>query len=584
MIGLIFRYNFQSMLKSISSVIVVLLSLLVNCNAQNQHNIDSLKKELINQRDQEIQFKILVKLTDLMKYNCPDEALNYIQRAYRISKGLDQKLEATIRMADMYYLNSEYNLSMGYVSKSIDYATELDNKGFLAEAYRILGRINMDIGKYEVSSENFYTCLRLFEELSNKKGISSAFSNIGNLYFVQKKYDRTLEYVLKSLDLSKSINDTIGISRNLNNVAACYACLGKFSEVGNYIREAIFINKRFGLKIWEGINYQNLGGIFKESKQYPDSAIYYFNKACQVFITMKSYSNLALIYLDLSDYYVSIGDTLHGIEFTKKSFDIADKYHFRKIKIEAAKFLHDVSLERNDIKNAYYYRSIQYELNDSLKLDESLVKLAQLELQYSFDKREQEKRIVQQKHNFIIVIVFVTLFLSILIILLLLAKQKMKAKNALLEQQRLQDEVDFKNKELTLNVMNLIKKNEILSEFGRKLLSIEQNSDNEETKEEIYQLGKDIEHTIDSKIWEEFEKRFIQVHGLYYSRLTEKFPDLTPNELKLCAFLKLNMSSKDISELTGQQVSAIEIARHRLRKKLGISNTQTNLITFLSQI
>ena len=230
------------------------------------------------------------------------------------------------------------------------------------------------------------------------------------------------------------------------------------------------------------------------------------------------------------------------------------------------------------------YSTIQYQLKDSLRLEESLVKLSQLEFQYSFDKKEQEKRIIQQKNNFIIAIIIIILILSFLIILLLFTKQKMKARNARLEQQRLQDEVEFKNKELTLNVMNLIKKNEILTEFSKKLYLIEQKTKNEETKEEIYQLSKDIEHTIDSKIWEEFEKRFIQVHGKFYSSLMDKYPDLTPNELKLCAFLKLNMSSKDISELTGQQISAIEIARHRLRKKLGISNTQTNLIVFLSQI
>ena len=64
----------------------------------------------------------------------------------------------------------------------------------------------------------------------------------------------------------------------------------------------------------------------------------------------------------------------------------------------------------------------------------------------------------------------------------------------------------------------------------------------------------------------------------------EKFPNLTPNEQRLCAFLKLNMSTKDISELTGQTINAIEMARYRLRKKLHISGKDENLITFLSQI
>lgn len=576
-------FQTSSMNKAILLSVLFLFSITIDGYTQNQHDIDSLKKDQILHRDQEKQFLTLVRLTDLLKYNSPDEALGYIQKAYQLSKTKSQKLEAIIRMADMYYSRSEYSLSMDYVVKSIDYATEMENKGLLAEAYRILGRINMDIGKYEACSENFYNSLKLFEEIADKNGISRAFNSIGNLYFVQKQYNKSLEYVQKSLMFSKTIGDTVGISRNLNNLAACYASLGKFTSVDKYIREAISLNKKFGLKIWEGINYQNMGGFFNE-RRINDSILLYFNKASQVFISMKSYSNLALVYLDLSDYYKNTGDPIREIDFSKQAFDIAEKYHFKKIKIEAAEMLHNIFLRRNDLKNAYHYSTIQYQLKDSLRLEESLVKLSQLELQYSFDKKEQEKKIIQQKHNFIIAIIIIILVLSFLIILLLFTRQKMKARNARLEQQRLQDEVEFKNKELTLNVMNLIKKNEILTEFSKKLYLIEQKTKNEETKEEIYQLSKDIEHTIDSKIWEEFERRFIQVHGKFYSRLMDKYPDLTPNELKLCAFLKLNMSSKDICELTGQQISAIEIARHRLRKKLGISNTQTNLIVFLSQI
>ena len=62
------------------------------------------------------------------------------------------------------------------------------------------------------------------------------------------------------------------------------------------------------------------------------------------------------------------------------------------------------------------------------------------------------------------------------------------------------------------------------------------------------------------------------------------FPDLSPSEQRLCAFLRLNMSTKEISELTGQRISSLETARYRLRKKLGITNSHINLITFLNNI
>ena len=86
------------------------------------------------------------------------------------------------------------------------------------------------------------------------------------------------------------------------------------------------------------------------------------------------------------------------------------------------------------------------------------------------------------------------------------------------------------------------------------------------------------------KIWEEFEVRFAKTHGDFYDRLVKSFPDITLNERRLCAFLKLDMTTKEISTITGQSVRAVEIARTRLRKKLNLNQSDTSLFEFLSSI
>jgi hypothetical protein len=154
----------------------------------------------------------------------------------------------------------------------------------------------------------------------------------------------------------------------------------------------------------------------------------------------------------------------------------------------------------------------------------------------------------------------------------------------MLVRQKLQDDLDFKNKEITINVMNLIRKNEIIIDISNHLLEIEKEAEQEKTKDSLLRIAGDLQKSIDVEIWDEFELRFKQVHGDFYERLTQRFPDLSPSELKLCAFLRLNLTTKEICKLTGQQTTSLEIARHRLRKKLGISNTQTNLISFIAQV
>ena len=85
-----------------------------------------------------------------------------------------------------------------------------------------------------------------------------------------------------------------------------------------------------------------------------------------------------------------------------------------------------------------------------------------------------------------------------------------------------------------------------------------------------------------SRTWEEFEYRFQQIHSGFYERLKKSHPDLTLNERRLCAFLKLDMTTKEISDITGQSNTAVSMARIRLRRKLGLTNTDRELYDFLS--
>jgi DNA-binding CsgD family transcriptional regulator len=99
----------------------------------------------------------------------------------------------------------------------------------------------------------------------------------------------------------------------------------------------------------------------------------------------------------------------------------------------------------------------------------------------------------------------------------------------------------------------------------------------------IQDIMREMQSNIDHTVWNEFEVRFQQVHNDFYQKLIEKYPDLTPNEIKICAFLKLNMTSKDISAITFQSVKSIQVARNRLRKKMGIERDE-NLVLLLQQL
>jgi hypothetical protein len=167
---------------------------------------------------------------------------------------------------------------------------------------------------------------------------------------------------------------------------------------------------------------------------------------------------------------------------------------------------------------------------------------------------------------------------------LILNQLRLKAKKLQLEKEVHERALEFKNKEMVINVMSLMKKNEMLAELSEKLIQIEKEATSDESRDTIKKVAKEVQKSQEEEIWKEFSTRFKEVHGDFYDKLLKRFPSLSPNDLKLCAFLRLNMSSKDIAELTGQRVSSLETARYRLRQKLGIANSDINLITFLTSI
>lgn len=161
-----------------------------------------------------------------------------------------------------------------------------------------------------------------------------------------------------------------------------------------------------------------------------------------------------------------------------------------------------------------------------------------------------------------------------------------KAENELvtLRNEKLQAEVDFKNSELATNAMHLVQKGELLTKIKAELSQLSKVIDNEKAVSELKKMMKVLgEDEKMDKDWEHFTHHFDKVHSDFVVVLKEKYPSITANELKLSAYLRMNLSTKEIAQLMNISVRGVEISRYRLRKKLGISS-EVNLFDFLMSI
>lgn len=149
------------------------------------------------------------------------------------------------------------------------------------------------------------------------------------------------------------------------------------------------------------------------------------------------------------------------------------------------------------------------------------------------------------------------------------------------EKEQLEKDLQTKTQQLNSKVTQLIEKNELVNNVIGQLdkLKLKGNSD---IDREINSIIHDLKNNTNEDFWAQFETTFGQINQTFYDNIFQAFPNLTNNERKISAFLKMNLSTKDIANITHQSIRSIEMARARLRTKLKLSR-KDNLSKFLNQ-
>lgn len=472
-----------------------------------------------------------------------------------------------------------------------------------------------NLGKYPEALEMLFEAKNLMETQGGALNDINYFldylqvlSSIGIIYFNIEKFDESLEYFNKGLAFLNTLNDSYPKESVDNeyfrynlNCGAVYIKIRDFEKAEFFFTKALQYleedNKRY-----YGILLNNLSIVARENGDI-EKAFDLNLKAIQSCKVADYPRGMTQGYNNLGTCYVVMGDFNNALKNYAIALELADKYGFvssAAISLEAMSGVYD---SIGDYKNAYEKYLKFKVLNDSLLNIEKVRLVTQLGLQEKFDKRmsvarmqQQEIEAEQNKRELIytLVIVFIAMGLVILILLFYLQRSKSKRhrieaeRNALLnkslnlEKHTLEEELELKNKELATNVMYMIRKNELITQISEKLIKSKLGFKKENQKI-VDEIIRDLQSSTDDEVWKEFEVRFQQVHNEFYNTLNAKFPNLSANEKRLCAFLRLNMSTKEISAITYQSINSLTVARSRLRKKLDLDSDE-NLIAFLESI
>jgi ligand-binding sensor domain-containing protein/DNA-binding CsgD family transcriptional regulator len=160
--------------------------------------------------------------------------------------------------------------------------------------------------------------------------------------------------------------------------------------------------------------------------------------------------------------------------------------------------------------------------------------------------------------------------------------EKSEAEIVRLRNEKLEAELQLKNKELTTTSINLVQRGEILHKVKDEVLRLNKTAGETEQPEDIKKIVKMLEPEKFKMDWDQFALHFNQAYDDFLIALKKEYPRLTPTEIKLCAYLRLNMNSKEIARIMSITIKSVELSRYRLRKKLELSSEE-NLFNFLME-
>lgn len=373
----------------------ILLSECYEAKNDIEKSIDVLEKgiEYNRGKSDENQVKLMLKLGDI-EFKTGDYAaalLNY-NKAIEINSKIDDPLkqgEILNNIGIVYKLKGEYSEALNYHLNALRTYEKNEFKPGIAESLGNIGNVNESLSDYEKALENYSKALVIFRELKDEKQIANSLMNIGVIYFQTGRRDEALKNFLDAYDISSRIGDSITESYSLNNIAYVYDDLGNYKEAINYYKKAYRTADNSGNKWGMANTLNNMASVYNAIKNY-NSALQSVNSA----------------------------------------LEIAQKIEAKDLVMESYKVISDIYESQGKYDKALEYHKLYKTANDSIFAFENQRKIADANVKYETEKKENEiseLKIGRQDRIIIFAAVVVVLISIIALINFALYRQKKKS-------------------------------------------------------------------------------------------------------------------------------------------------------------
>ncbi len=544
-----------------------------------------------------------------------DKATNAAKLSFSLSQKLnyDKGIINSCKILGYIYTNKgNFNNAFEYynILRNV-YVKKNDKKG-LGSCINNIGALYFRQGNYIKALESYQKSLSIYDEIDDKRGIAGCYNNIGIIFQKLNNNNKAIEYLYKALKISVKINDKVNLSECYNNIGLIYYSQGEQLKALEYYSKALEIFEETVNKEGISIGNINIGIIHKERGEYK-LAFDNFQKSLILFKEMNYQDGIANCNNNLSELSISLKNYQQAINYAKEALKIANKIKSLENKQSA---YHNLSIAYDSIgvvNLSHKYYILYSKTKDSIIDMESKKKIIEMEAKYESEKKEKEiiekntrielleksKELEKYRLWGLISLIFVSLLISFIIVYNLKKRIKLnnrlyskniefietqkllteaKLNNQKLEAEQLQKELEYKNQEIMNFALHIAEKNDFLEKLKAELINSKDSIKPEELIKIINFNLKSLE-----KEKKEFEAYVENINQAFFMKLREKIPDITKNEERLAALLRINLSTKEIASIFNISVKGVEVSRYRLRKKLNLDKN-ANLHDYFSII
>jgi len=494
------------------------------------------------------------------------------------------------------------------LDKILDLAKRIDDPLYKIQAHNISGSIYTTYNLHDEGLENYFKALEISESEGIDQYLNSIYNNIGISYAINGSIHEAADFFNRALNISRARNDSLRTAINLNNLSNGLNDIGLKDSSLVCLREALLIYRNLGKSIGYLATLNNIGNAYKEMG-LRDSALIYYYESYNGIGDQRDPKSISVAALNLGEVYAESGDFDKAEEFIDQSIKGFTMLQDAENLVTSLRTASQITVEKGESDRSFELLNRAISLQDSLSQVKASQWVSKHQLNYEFGKKEKELELLEEaadrRQRYWLIGILVAGLLSFLVIMLMRSRiLRLKQRNLLLnkekeytdlayernlliqkrekeeresqikiaeiEREKLQQELDFKNRELVSNVINIANQNEKMNTILSLLEKAEENTSTasesyiKESKSLIY-TQKALENE-----WDSFKIHFEEVHPDFFTRLATEYPSLSTNDLRMCAYIVLDLTPKEISLILNIAPSSIRKRKQRLKEKLNI--------------